>query len=1107
MLEIHRAERSDTLADALAHLLRTPLADPFTTEIVAVPAKGVERWLHQRLSGVLGVGSERMADGIAAGIEFPSPSRLVDDVVSTVGGIDPADDPWAADAAVWATLRTIDECTAEPWCAVLAASIGAAAEFDESDGADEHRRGRRWSTAARVSGLVRTYAAQRPAMLRDWAAEVDSDGAGGDLPDDLRWEAELFRRLRGRLGPHPAERWETVCAQLRQEPGLLSLPERVSVFGPTRLSTAQRDVLHALAAHRAVHLWLPHPSPALWDAASTIAPGSRRRQVDRALSGGHPLLVSLARDVRELRPLVAPMADSDEYLTPEPDSAGDTVLRRLQRDVVADRAPSPEVGVEFDGSVEVHACHGAARQVDVLRDALLHAFRDDPTLEPRDVLVMCPDVETFAPLIRAAFGGTAAAAPGVRRVPGHPAHTLRVRLADRGLRRTNPVLEVVATMIELGTARVTATQMLDVAALSAVRTRFRFTDDDLERLREWTRESGARWGIDTVQRSAFGLRDFEQNTFSAALDRLLLGAAADESTGEWLGLALPVDDVDGADLDLVGRFAELVDRVSKVLHGLRGERPATEWRDHLVLAMDLLADVRPSDDWIRADAGREISAAFEGAGDVPLRSADVRALLDERFAGRPTRSNFRTGELTVCTMVPMRSVPHRVVALLGLDDDVFPRVGHVDGDDVLARDPVVGERDVRSEDRQLLLDAVMAATDRLLLFYTGANPTTGVVEPPAIPLADVIDAVTATAGRSPVVRHPLQPFDPSSFAAAAPRSFDPAALAGARALQRPPAPAPPFLAEPLPPAPAEDVDLTDLLAFVRNPIGAFLRQRLQVRADITEDEIEDALAVQLAPLAKWALGDRMLTQMLSGVDAARIRAAEWRRGSLPPHHQGRRELEDVEFVVGEVYRAAAPVHVGVPDTLDVAVDLGEGRRVTGSVPGVHGTTVARARYSTLGAVHRLEAWVHLVALTAQDPSRGWTAVTTGRTANRALRQVLRTPDAAADVLRDLVDLRDRGLREPLPLTTKAGCLYADRVTNGVREDAALEAAEREFGGFGDGSDAAVRLVHGPTVAFRDITAETPRDEERAWSPDPTRFGVLARRLWAPLLAHETLERQ
>ncbi|MGN7132401.1 exodeoxyribonuclease V subunit gamma [Rhodococcoides corynebacterioides] len=1105
MLEIHRAERADTLADALAQVLRTPLADPFTTEIVAVPAKGVERWLHQRLSGVLGVGSEQSADGIAAGIEFPSPGRLVDDVVSTVGGLDPADDPWAAGRSTWSILRVVDECTDEPWCAVLAASIGATAD------PEDHRRGRRWSVADHVAGLLRSYAAQRPAMLRDWAAGEDTDGAGGALPDDLQWQAEIFRRVRSELGAHPAERLQAVCEHLRVDPGLVALPERLSVFGPTRLTTTQRELLHALAAHRAVHLWLPHPSPAQWDAASSIAPGSRRREVPPAAVGGHPLLVGLARDVRELRPLVAPLADRDHYLAAEPDAAADTVLRRLQRDLVADRAPTragTDDALPADGSVEVHACHGPARQVDVLRDVLLRAFQDDPTLEPRDVLIMCPDVESFAPLVRAAFGGAAVAAvgaPAAGRASTHPAHTLRVRLADRGLRRTNPVLEVVATMIELGTARVTAGQMLDVAALSAVRTRFGFTDDDLERLRDWVRESGARWGIDTVQRSAFGLRDFEQNTFTAALDRLLLGAAADESTGEWLGLALPVDDVDGGDIELVGRFAELVDRVSKVLHGLRGARPAEEWRDHLLLTTDLVADVRPVDEWVRADARREVAAAFEGAGAVPLRSADVRALLGDRLAGRPTRSNFRTGELTVCTMVPMRSVPHRVVVLLGLDDDVFPRAGHVDGDDLLARDPLVGERDVRSEDRQLLLDAVMAATDRLLLFHTGANPTTGVVEPPAIPLADVVDAVTATAGRSPVIRHPLQPFDPASFAAAAPHGFDPAALDGARALQRPSAPAEPFLSGALEPAPTEDVELADLLAFVRNPIGAFLRQRLQVRADVTEDEIEDALSVRLPPLARWALGDRMLAQMLAGVDAARIRAAEWRRGSLPPHHQGSRELEAIEYVVGELFRAAAPVHVGAPDTLDVVVDLGDGRRLTGSVPGIHGTTVARARYSVLSAPHRLEAWLYLVVLTAHDPSPGWTAVTTGRTENRAIRQVLRPPDTAVDVLRSLVDLRDRGLREPLPLTTKAGCLYADRVTKGVREDAALALADREFRGFGDGSDAAVRLVHGPAVTFADITADTPRGDERAWSDDSTRFGVLARRLWAPLLAVETLE--
>ena len=148
----------------------------------------------------------------------------------------------------------------------------------------------------------------------------------------------------------------------------------------------------------------------------------------------------------------------------------------------------------------------------------------------------------------------------------------------------------------------------------------------------------------------------------------------------------------------------------------------------------------------------------------------MRALLADRLRGRPTRANFRTGHLTICTLVPMRSVPHRVVCLLGLDDGVFPRKAPRDGDDLMLDDPHVGDRDPRSEDRQLLLDALLAATDRLIITYTGNDERTNVPraagragrraarrrrrDGPA-PTDDARDAV--------VVQHPLQPFDPRNF--------------------------------------------------------------------------------------------------------------------------------------------------------------------------------------------------------------------------------------------------------------------------------------------------------------------------------------------------------
>ena len=215
MLHLHRAERADVLVDALAEVLRTPLADPFTAEVVAVPAKGVERWVSQRLSAVLGAAD---GDGVSANLRFPSPARLVAQVVSAASGTEPDDDPWAPGRVLWRLLDVVDSCTGEPWCGVLAAHLGAGDP-------GSHRRGRRWATAALLAELFASYGAERPAMLTDWAQDRDTDGAGAALPDDLRWQPSLWRRLRAELGaPSPAERLTGTCRRVQDEPDVVDLP-------------------------------------------------------------------------------------------------------------------------------------------------------------------------------------------------------------------------------------------------------------------------------------------------------------------------------------------------------------------------------------------------------------------------------------------------------------------------------------------------------------------------------------------------------------------------------------------------------------------------------------------------------------------------------------------------------------------------------------------------------------------------------------------------------------------------------------------------------------------------------------------------------------------
>lgn len=1103
MLTVHRAESAGTLADVLAGVLVVPLADPFAREVVAVDERGVARWIAQRLSHVLGARAGS-GDGVAANIEFPAASQLTARALAaaTGGSADDTEDPWHPSRVPWTLLDVIDDSLGEPWCAVLARHLGHGA----GPSAD-HRAGRRYATAAHLARLFRSYGAQRPTMLTDWAAGRDTDGDAA-LPEDLRWQAELWRRLRERIGtPAPAERLDDACTHLRDRPSLLDLPERLSLFAPTRLGVDQIAVLSAIGAHRDVHVWLPHPSPAMWEAHTGTGPPRRRASATHDVPAGHPLLASLARDAREVQARLASVPATDTH------HAGpahpDTLLGRLHADLAADRAPSP---APADGTVEVHACHGPARQVEVLRDRLLRLFRDDPSLEPRDVIVLCPDVGTYAPLVRAAFGGpsASASAPMSMLPPMHPGHRLRVRAADRTLSQSNPVLAVVAGLLDLADSRVTVRDVLDLAATAPVGRRFGFEDDDvLVRIRGWITTAGARWGIWRRERRAFGLDGFEQNTLKSALDRILLGVAADDADDEWLDLALPLDDVESNDVDLAGRLAEYVDRLDVVLRKLTGPQSAQQWTAALHYALDLLVDVPRADEWQRDQARREVADALDHGGDTMLRLADVRAMLRTRLAGRPGRITFRSGELTVCALTAMRSVPHRVVVLLGLDDDVYPRGAGVDGDDILARDPLVGEGDPRGEDRQLLLDAVLAATDRLLLFHTGNDPIGGLACPPAVPLAELCDVLTAMTGESVVQRHTLQPFDARNFDPSDPASFDRAALAGARAAQQPPAPVPAFLPQPLPPVhdggSERVVTLADLVAFLEQPIAGFLKQRLGFRVPDLDEEVADALDLGLDPLATWGIGERMLTARLVGADPATFRSTEWRRGTLPPARLGESALNDIEWTVDALVRAAAPLHAAPPETVDIdlGADAGLGRfRLVGTVDGIHDGVIVRTTYSRLAPKHRIGAWVRLLALTADGRIPGPTAVTTGRGDRRtpAAQSRLAAPADPAAILLRLLDMRERGLERPLPIAAKATAAYATARAGGKSFEQATMLAEKQWGDkFGDAVDRDVAFVHGPGAALSVLTTE----QSPPGATEPTTFGTEAAVLWGPLLAAET----
>jgi exodeoxyribonuclease V gamma subunit len=1137
---------------ALAVLLAEPLDDPMAPEIVAVPTRGMERWLTQRLSASLGASAGR-SDGVCANVSFPWPRRLVGDAVAAASGVPPERDPWLPERATWPLLDVLEASLGEPWLRAVSVHLGIG-----SGQPDPVRRARRLSVVRHAADLFDRYALNRPGMIISWAVGEDADGAGGSLPPIALWQAELWRRLRLRIGiPGPAERLDPACARLRDDASVVDLPSRISLFGLTRLPAGHLHVLRAVAARRDVHLFLLHPSPALWDAIAQTGravPRSARRSDDRTAElPSNRLLASWGRDAREMQLVLG--ADDERIDHHHPlEFAADTLLARIQADVRADREPpgpplpgrndsrlalNPE-----DRSVQIHACHGRARQVEVIRDAILHVLADDPTLEPRDVIVMCPDIETFAPLIHASFGaGEPAAAIDGTDGLGNDSRSvdLRVRLADRSLRQTNPVLSFAAQLLDLADQRLTASQVLSLIDRQPVRRRFGFDDDDLARVQNWIGQAAIRWGLDAAHRAPYHLDALPTGTWRAGLDRVLLGVAMTEDRQRLFEGVLPVDDVDSGSIDLAGRLAELLARLHEAVDAFRAPQPIEAWAHAIGVATDSLTATSASDAWQRLALQRVLDeivteSAMQANGSMTaLALEEVRGLLAERLQGHPTRANFRTGHLTVCTLHPMRSVPHRVVCLLGLDDGAFPRKAPSDGDDLMLDEPQIGERNPRTEDLQLLLDALLAATERLLIAYTSNDERTNLPRPPAVPVGELLDTVDATARRDAgpaheqvVVHHPLQPFDPRNFVSGGlvPEttwSFDPVALEGAQALVAPRSAPAPLLDGPLPALDADVVELDDLVRFVERPVRAFLRQRLRISLTDFSEETEDGLRIELDGLQRWQVGERLLQARLAGVDGRIAALAEIARGTLPPGLLGEPVLRDVYAIVDEIVAEVESLVAAEASAspVDVRVALRDGRVLSGTVSAVRGDTLLTTTYSKVSARHRLASWIRLLAVTAACPDREFSALTVGRCDGNGTVTVALIPALGTDAdirrraalrhLADLVDLYGRGMREPLPLYCLSSAAYAQAAASGDDPIAAASRAWTSAWNFDkEDKEPDHQLVLGGVLAFDELLAQPPRPEDQGpgWEmSETTRFGRYARRMWNGLLASERVTRR
>ncbi len=1119
MLHVSAADALEVLAAELAGVLARPLDDPMQAEWIAAPSQGMARWLRIQLARSLGSSGAGRHDGVAANLDIGFPGALRNAVLAA-GRPAGEPDPWEIDRLVWDVLAVLQTRRGDDRLAHLATL---------PEGATWYGRARR------LADLLDRYAVHRPEMVRAWADGNDVDGLGVPLAAHALWQPHLWRLVRERVGrPGPAELLPELLARLRAGDLTPALPSRLSFFGLTTLPGGGPflDLVTAVATRHDVRLLLFFPSPGMADVVREHvvggrAPVGRLRSDDPTLDlVGHPLVRSWARPNREAVALLAGAEARGDVGTttglPSTAPSRRSLLTFVQRDVRAGVMPVGDlVPATDDRSIEIHACHGPSRQVEVLRDAILHRLAADATLREDDILVVCPAIDTFAPLVEAIFGSAADAGDDHE---GGGVPRLSYRITDRSLRDSYGLLGALAALVDLAGGRFASAAVLDFLALPPVRLRFDLDDDDIAAIVRWVADAEVKWGLDGDHRLAWGIPGgYAAGSWRAVLDRLLIGiGVSNDPVALGAGDVLPFG-VEGGDISTAGRLADVMARLADLADAVSEDRSVPGWCELLARASDEFLAAPGDAPWQQAALARlvqqiaeESSATASDPSDAPveLSLADVRRMLAERLGGAPRRPDFFRGGITVSSLTPLRGVPFRLVAVLGMDDGGFSASG-ADGDDLAAAAPFVGDRDERAEARQALLEALLAAGDALLVTRTGFNVVTNQAVPPGVPLVELREAAIAavapehreTFGRRFEIEHPRQVFDARNFVAgevlgSIPWSFDSVARHGAVARTGERSVRPPFLATPLEEERHEVVDLGDLQRMLEHPVRGFLRGCLKLHLPREIEITSDDLPTTLEALDAWKVGERLLEATLEGVGFDEWLHREAARGTMPAGALGIRAVEQVSDTVNELVASALELgYVAGEATLHpIDVTLDDRTRLVGTVrlersdqPGPMSVS-----YSRIKPKRTVAPWLDLLALTADEPGVEWRSVIVNKAATgpKIQRLVYRMSgtgpeerrDRARAALQVAVECYRRAHTEPIPLFSS--------LSKKLHAGEAKPSDWENYQGFADGDDTANALVFGEHdyASLLEIPVE-PSDPS---GPEAGRVARYARWLWSAM---------
>ncbi|EOW7666336.1 exodeoxyribonuclease V subunit gamma [Escherichia coli] len=986
MLRVYHSNRLDVLEALMEFIVeRERLDDPFEPEMILVQSTGMAQWLQMTLSQKF---------GIAANIDFPLPASFIWDMFVRVLPEIPKESAFNKQSMSWKLMTLLPQLLEREDFTLLRHYL-----TDDSD------KRKLFQLSSKAADLFDQYLVYRP----DWLAQWETGHLVEGLGEAQAWQAPLWKALVEYTHELGQPRWhranlyqrfiETLESATTCPPGL---PSRVFICGISALPPVYLQALQALGKHIEIHLLFTNPCRYYWgdikDPAYLAKLLTRQRRhsfEDRELplfrdsenagqlfnsdgeqDVGNPLLASWGKLGRDYIYLLSDLESSQE-LDAFVDVTPDNLLHNIQSDILEleNRAVAGVNIEEFsrsdnkrpldplDSSITFHVCHSPQREVEVLHDRLLAMLEEDPTLTPRDIIVMVADIDSYSPFIQAVFGS----APADRYLP--------YAISDRRARQSHPVLEAFISLLSLPDSRFVSEDVLALLDVPVLAARFDITEEGLRYLRQWVNESGIRWGIDDDNVRELELPATGQHTWRFGLTRMLLGYAMESAQGEWQSV-LPYDESSGLIAELVGHLASLLMQLNIWRRGLAQERPLEEW---LPVCRDMLNALFLPDAETEAamtlieQQWQAIIAEGLGAqyGDaVPLSL--LRDELAQRLDQERISQRFLAGPVNICTLMPMRSIPFKVVCLLGMNDGVYPRQLAPLGFDLMSQKPKRGDRSRRDDDRYLFLEALISAQQKLYISYIGRSIQDNSERFPSVLVQELIDYIgqshylpgdealncdesEARVKAHLTCLHTRMPFDPQNYQPGERQSYAREWLPAASQVGK----AHSEFVQPLPFTLPETVPLETLQRFWAHPVRAFFQMRLQVNFRTEDSEIPDTEPFILEGLSRYQINQQLLNALVEQDDAERLFRRFRAAGDLPYGAFGEifweTQCQEMQQLADRVIACRQP---GQSMEIDLACN---GVQITGWLPQVQPDGLLRWRPSLLSVAQGMQLWLeHLV---------------------------------------------------------------------------------------------------------------------------------------------------